>query len=158
MKSFNIFLFCLAMTVLLPLHAVAQEVAKDDSPVMESLDNTPGVTVVQPDALAKRLAKAVPDETETSQPTVSGRTSQKGSVYRIEVYADNSRQAKNNASARRRNIESRFPQYPAVLVFDSPFWRVKVGNFSNRSDAEAAIAEIKEAFPSYAPYLRIVRN
>jgi len=44
------------------------------------------------------------------------------------------------------------------MTFNSPYWRVKVGDFRTRGEAEAAMAEIREAFPSLSSHLRIVRD
>lgn len=130
--------------------------------IVDVLNATEGVKIVQPDGLTERLKKSaiVPADmsTNTKSENAQVNSRNRGGAYRIEVFSDNSRGAKNQANARRRIVQSRFPEYPAVLVFESPFWRVKVGNFSSRSDAEAVMAEIKNALPAYAPYMRVVRN
>ncbi|MBO5052626.1 MAG: SPOR domain-containing protein [Muribaculaceae bacterium] len=59
---------------------------------------------------------------------------------------------------RRSKIASRLPQYPAYLVFESPYWRVRVGDFTTRTEAESAMAEIRRAFPSFSSDLRIVKS
>ena len=134
--------------------------------IVTVLNSTQGVTITQPEELTRRLERiARPENTHVQGHTLespdgrihNGERKSKG-VYRIEVFSDNSSQAKSHATARRRNIQSRFPQYPSSLVFESPFWRVNVGAFSSRSEAEAVMAEIGNVFPAYAPYLRIVRN
>ena len=136
---------------------------RDTLSIVVRLNETEGVKIVQPEALTKRLEKvdavAAHESNAGSNVSQSGRTSstQQG-TFRVEVYSDNTRNAKTNAMARRRNVSQRFAKYNTQLVFDSPFWRVKVGPFNNRADAEAAMAEIRNAFPGYAPYLRIVRN
>lgn len=135
-----------------------QDISNEQVSIVEILENTPGVKITQPEALSRRLVKAVPDVAGDEGHDNTSRTPAKSAMYRVEVFADNTKDAKNRATTRRRNIQARLPQYNSQLVFDSPFWRVKVGPFSSRSDAEAAMAEIRAAFPAYAPYLRIVRN
>ncbi len=46
----------------------------------------------------------------------------------------------------------------SYIMFNSPYWRVKVGDFRTRAEAEAAMAELRHAFPSMAAYMRIVRD
>lgn len=140
--------------------AFAQNASTEEFSIVTKLDSTEGVKIEQPEALTKRLVKITVDPADAASRTENQltRRESKPAVYRIEVFSDNTNQAKTHATARRRNMQNRFPQYPSTLEFESPFWRVKVGSFSNRSDAEAALAEIRNAFPSYAPYLRIVRN
>lgn len=132
-----------------------------DSSIVAKLNATPGVTVNQPDALTKRLEKVAANTESAAQetsPAVSQTQSGRTGTFRVEVYSDNTRNAKANATARRNAVKSRFPRFNVALVFESPFWRVKVGPYSNRSDAEATLAEIRNTFPAYAPFLRIVRN
>lgn len=146
------------ISILLFLLATIRVSAQTQS-IVEKLDSTPGVTIVQPDELKARLAKITAtsaDEVQSSTTTTPAYT--RTAYYRVEVFSDNSRNAKNLAMAKRRNMQTRFPQYPSSLSFDSPFWRVHVGEFRSRSDAESAMAEIRQAFPSYAAYLRIVRQ
>lgn len=128
--------------------------------IVDSLNATEGVTIVQPERLRLRMVRSTTPEISEEQglEDLSRHQVAKTVTYSVEVYADNSRQAEAQATVRRRSIEQRFPHYPAALEYKSPFWRVKVGHFTGRSDAEEAMAEIRKAFPSYAPYLRVVRN
>jgi hypothetical protein len=54
--------------------------------------------------------------------------------------------------------ENRFPEYRAYVSFNSPYWRVTVGDFKSRGQAEAAMADFKQAFPSQAAHMRIIRS
>ncbi len=158
MKQFFISFLMVLAALLLCLKVSAIE---PGGSIVSRLDSTPGVTVVMPDALASRLTKstAVPASAASAANTpTASRTATSRGVFRVEVFADNSRQAKAQATAKRRSVQGRFPQYPVSLAFESPFWRVRVGEFRSRSDAEAAMAEIRQAFPSYTPYLRIVNK
>lgn len=79
--------------------------------------------------------------------------------YRVQVFDDNNvRTAKSQAQERKHMIESRFPEFTAYVSFNSPYWRVKVGDFRTRSEAEAAMGAIRSAFPSIGSQLRVVRD
>lgn len=79
--------------------------------------------------------------------------------YRVQVFDDNNvRTAKAQAQERKALIESRFPEFHGYVTFDSPYWRVKVGDFRTRSEAEAAMAKIRATFPAIASQLRVVRD
>jgi len=41
-----------------------------------------------------------------------------------------------------------FPEIPAKLIFSSPQWKVQVGNFKTRLEADRALVEIKQSFSS----------
>ena len=157
MKHIIYIILSILLFLLCAVHVSAQSEATPS--IVEKLDSTPGVTIVQPEGLKARLAKstATPAAEAAAAETVAP-VYTRTAYYRVEVYSDNSRNAKNRATAKRRNMQTRFPQYPSMLSFDSPFWRVHVGEFRSRSDAESAMAEIRRAFPSYGPYLRIVRR
>ena len=125
--------------------------------VADALNTTGSISVIQPAALNNRLKivhaeVAETDVNESSAPKVRA-------GYRVQVFDDNNvRSAKQDAQARKQQIESHFPDYPVYVTFNSPYWRVKVGDFKNRGEAEAAMAEIRHAFPAMAKSLRIVRD
>lgn len=147
----------LAASVILPFTLYAGE------PTIADHMNAEGtVTVVQPEGLNARLVRVVPAEPEETvaedeQPAVAAPKVKAG--YRVQVFDDNNvRTAKQEAQSRKQMIESRFPLLTAYVSFNSPYWRVKVGDFTTRSEAEAAMAEMRQAFPSMAKSLRIVRD
>jgi len=43
-----------------------------------------------------------------------------------------------------------------VVLFDSPFWRLRVGNFATREEAEEVMEELKKTFPSFGKEMYIV--
>ncbi len=125
------------------------------------------VRVILPDALLARLHEAPADEqqaeekdetaTPAAKPAAVRGTTRPG--YRIQVFDDNNaRTAKREAQSRKSRMESRFPEYRAYISFNSPYWRLKVGDFTSRSEAEAAMAAIRQAFPDMAGQLRVVRD
>ena len=147
---------CFDVTSQTPVESPAETPA-DVPHILTALDSTPGVTIIVPEGLAPRLERTSAEAAAKAEAATSVRP-QRQLYYRVEVFADNGRNAKAQAGAKRRNMQSRFPQYPSSLAFDAPFWRVRVGEFRSRGDAESALVEIRNAFPSYSPYLRIVRD
>jgi hypothetical protein len=47
----------------------------------------------------------------------------------------------------RDEVSVEFPEYEPKIVFDSPTYRVHVGRFSNRLDAEKKFLEVRRKFP-----------
>lgn len=129
----------------------AQESAKV---ISDYIENTSGgkVKITQPEALRARLMpKLVTEEAETAEEVT------KAVGYRIQVFSDNNqRTAKAQAQARERNIATQFPELNVYLLYKSPSWRVRVGDFKTRSEAEQVMHEIKEAFPAYAGEVTVV--
>ncbi len=118
-------------------------------------------TVTQPDALLQRLMPAEgtdveeeKEKTETARPT-SGRMA----GYRVQVFSDNNaRTAKAEANSKQRRISSKFPQFQTYVMYTSPYWRLKVGDFRTQQEANAAADELRKAFPAYSKEIRVVRD
>lgn len=128
--------------------------------IADVLNNQGVISVIQPQALNQRLVASVTvspsDESEPSSEVVAPKVR---AGYRVQVFDDNNvRSAQRDAQSWKKQIESHFPEYPVYVTFSSPYWRVKVGDFKTRGEAEAAMGEIKHAFPAMAKSLRIVRD
>lgn len=120
--------------------------------------NSGTVIVSQPEALNARLQRHAENAYEDDNAAVA-QSHKVRAGYRVQVFDDNNvRTAKQEAQNRKHQLETRFPELTAYVSFNSPYWRVKVGDFKSRSEAEAAMAEIRHAFPSMAKSLRIVRD
>ena len=73
-----------------------------------------------------------------------------GSGYRVQVFSSNAQQtAKNEAFKIEKEIRDLFPEYPVYVNYTSPFWKVRVGNFSSYSQAQVLRNEIVKAFPHF---------
>lgn len=128
--------------------------------IVDTIAASGNIVIDQPEALARLLVyrPVIVTETEAeaseqhNHPVV--RTG-----YRVQVFDDNNpRTARRNAEAANQRIASQFPHLRSYMSFNSPYWRVKVGDFRSRAEAEATMAEIRQAFPSLSPYLRVVRD
>jgi hypothetical protein len=150
-------------TLLLCSAAVAMAVEPGDTipNISKALNDSGRVKIVQPTELTKRLDRVEEDQannqdSENQQNAVQTRSK---SGYRVEVYADNKVQtAKAQAASKKRLLQARLPQYRVYLVFEAPYWRVRLGDFTNRSAADAAMAEVRKAFPAFSTDLRVVRS
>lgn len=128
----------------------------DSIDIVRELNSTGRINITQPDGIRLRDTSTDNDENADNSGVSRPRS---GTGYRVEVFADNNvRTAKSRATAKQRNIKARLPQYRVYLTFRSPYWRVRVGDFRTRGEAEGAMAEIRRLFPSYSSDLRIVRD
>ncbi len=113
----------------------------------------------QPEQLTRRLFPVIGvEETELKeeiQRPVNGRMA----GFRVQVFSDNNaRTAKNEARSKQRTISSRFPQYQTYVMYTSPYWRLKVGDFRTQQEANNAADELRKAFPAYSKEIRVVRD
>ncbi|MDX9932949.1 MAG: SPOR domain-containing protein [Bacteroidales bacterium] len=67
--------------------------------------------------------------------------------YRIQIYFESGNYSKNKAFGEKGKFMSRFPEIKAYVVFQEPYYKVRVGNFRNKLDAEAFKQRIKEQWP-----------
>ncbi|MDE7148324.1 MAG: SPOR domain-containing protein, partial [Duncaniella sp.] len=148
--------------ILLPLVALlTAKAAVAETEIVTIVDHiTSGTSNVinQPEELLKRLlpVEGVEEESkeEIARP-VNGRMA----GFRVQVFSDNNaRNAKNEARSKQRIISSRFPQYQTYVMYTSPYWRLKVGDFRTQQEANAAADELRRAFPAYSKEIRVVRD
>jgi len=89
------------------------------------------------DILVKKQAQ-INEET-----TKEGRKTAKG--YRLLVINTNKR---DEAIAAKTKVYTYFPDLKAYLIYQSPYFKVKVGNFKDRKDADDFRKELNTLFPA----------
>lgn len=130
-----------------------------DGSIVEHIEETGNVAVNMPSVLQERVGyvKTVEEKVE-EKPAVASPSGKMGG-YRIQVFSDNNaRTAKAEARSRARNVSAKFPEYATYVVFSSPYWRLRVGNFRTQEEANNAAHMLKEAFPAYRREIRVVRD
>ena len=125
-------LFFLALVISLP--GIAQ-VDTTENPV----DSNSVIIHKDPrlDLLIKKQAQV---NEETSR---EGRRTDKG--YRLMIISTNNR---DEAIAAKTKIYTYFPELKAYLWHQSPYYKVKAGNFKDRKDAEAYQKRLNTYFPN----------
>ena len=64
--------------------------------------------------------------------------------YRVQVYAgNNSRRARNEASAVSEKVKENFPEMPVYTFFQPPRWLCRVGDFKSIEEAHVAMRQLK---------------
>lgn len=152
----------------------------DDVNIVDYINSDSCMIIDQPDALMKRIVhkhrqpdvvavtseKSIKSPKEESSDSASDENTvapttgtTKSAGYRVQVFSDNNvRTAKGEARTKAQAISERFPHYRTYVVYQSPYWRLKVGDFPTMTEAETAADEIKKAFPTYAREVRIVKD
>jgi len=81
------------------------------------------------------------------------------SGYRVQVYMENSqKQSKAGAFEREKRIREKFPELATYVTFNSPFWRLRVGDFRTHTDAMVLLKSLKTEFPDMSADMSIVRD
>lgn len=67
-----------------------------------------------------------------------------GERHKIQVfYGDN-----KAASDMLQQVRSKYPDYPSNIYYETPNYKVWIGNFRNRLEADRALLKIKADYPS----------
>jgi hypothetical protein len=88
------------------------------------------------DLLVKKQAQVNEETTRESRRTDKG--------YRLMIISTNSR---DEAMAAKTKVYTYFPELKAYLWHQSPYYKVKAGNFKDRKDAEAYQKRMNTYFP-----------
>lgn len=77
--------------------------------------------------------------------------------FKIQAFSgNNQRTSKNEAHQKQQLINNAYPEHETVVLFDSPFWRLRVGNFETRNEAEEMLKEMVKSFPSFGKEMYVV--
>lgn len=154
-KKLIVFLF--AFSLFFPVIS-AQSSTKDG--IVDHIIASGKNTITQPDAIYKYLEKKI-TESDMSEDDITKLSPGTGKIggYRVQVFSDNnSKTAKNEARAKSRTVGDYFPKYRTYVFYNSPYWRVRVGDFKTYKEAEEAMEEISNAFPAMSKEIRIVKD
>ncbi|MDE6309281.1 MAG: SPOR domain-containing protein, partial [Muribaculaceae bacterium] len=113
------------------------------------------ISVELPQSLYDRLQPVeTPADAKEAQPSSVGRMA----GYRVQAFSGNSANAKREGQTRENQIRNFFPEYRCNLVYNAPYWRLRVGDFRTRAEAEEAAATMKRAFPAFKREITVVRD
>ncbi len=120
------------------LLVVANSFAQTDTTIKRFADSNSVIVHKDP-----RLDLLVKKQAEINEITgKDARKTDKG--YRILIISTNSR---NEAITAKSKVYTYFPELKAYLWYQSPYFRVKAGNFLERKDAEAYQKRLNVYFP-----------
>ena len=138
---------------------IATSSEPSDTTITAQINRSGVISVSHPEALEVRLRKVtVADGDSVNQEVKTGRVKKMGG-YRVQIYSDNNaRTAKNQARVRERAISQSFPELSTYVMFDSPYWRLRVGDCRTREEAEELSVELQKAFPAYRGDIMVVRD
>jgi hypothetical protein len=79
------------------------------------------------------------------------------SGYRIQVFmGNNPGAARSEANSRQSSIKDAFPDLGAYLTYDAPNWKLVVGDFITREEANVVKQQLQREFPHFGKELYIV--
>lgn len=124
-------------SVILTLLTIVAFAQKDTTAPKPADSNT---VIIHKDPRLDLLVKKQADINEIT--SREGRRTDKG--FRLMIISTNSR---DEAIAAKTKVYTYFPELKAYLWYQSPYFRVKAGNFKDRKDAEAYQRRMNAYFP-----------
>lgn len=67
--------------------------------------------------------------------------------FRIQVFSDAGQNSRIRAMKFKAKFKKKYKDIKAYVVFDAPNYKVEIGNFLSRLDAERCLHQIKHQFP-----------
>lgn len=120
--------------------------------IVEYIERNSNVKVNQSTAIDNLINKYLNEEDEDYE------TSEQFG-YRVQVFSSNNqRVGKKESEIVRNKLRTAFPSVGVYRMFRSPFWKVRVGSFNSRKDAEAFCNRIKRKFPELSRTSYVVRE
>ena len=106
---------------------------------------------VQQSAAIDRVMMDLINGTEREQVQVQG--------FRVQIYSSNNQQnAKTEAYQMEKRIQESEITVDTYVIFNPPFWKVRLGDFRTQEDAALLKAELVAAFPDIAGDIYVVRD
>jgi hypothetical protein len=138
----------MAMFSLFCFNATAQNVSIIDE--LAQSDSTTGasVTVLQNEQITCLLRKKMAASTERNALT-------KG--YCVQVFSENSQNAKESALAIEKKIRAKFPDEVVRTERISPFWKVRIGKFAASDEANPLKELLLKEFPELKGSVYVVK-
>lgn len=67
-------------------------------------------------------------------------------TWRVQIYFGIGRESRFRAQNIKENFEKNHPDIPTYLIFEEPYFKVKVGNFDTKLDAERLKNQLSEDY------------
>lgn len=67
--------------------------------------------------------------------------------YRVQIFFDSGNLSKRNATRARQDFIKRFPDVEAYIAFREPYYRVRVGDFRTKLEADGFRKRISKLYP-----------
>jgi len=77
--------------------------------------------------------------------------------FRVQVFFDSGNNSKRAAQTAREKFMEGYPEVGAYLTFNSPYYRVRVGDFRTKLEAEGFLFQLATAYPNAFTVLDRIR-
>ena len=144
------------LLALLALAAPALRAQNPEEEVSSEIEHTGTEVQLDSTLLGRDIFSTLPEQVVVRQSPavrsalnrqVAGNASKMYNGFRIRLYFASSRTAREESASVIRRFNEMYPNIQAYRTFASPNFKVTVGNFRTRLEAEALLQELKGSFP-----------
>lgn len=89
-----------------------------------------------------------PEIKEAFNRQVVANASKRVVVYRIRIYNDNKQNARSASESAMNRFKAMYPGVAAYRSYVNPFFKVTVGNFHSRPEADRMLQQLRGSFPT----------
>lgn len=83
----------------------------------------------------------------------------KSQGYRVQVFSgNNQRSSKDEAFRKEKEVKEHFPEVQTYVTYNTPFWRLRVGDFGSQEQAYYLLRQLSDAFPKFSKEMYIVKE
>ncbi len=155
MKTVILAIFSLYCTVIFANPTDSIIVKKSKSDTVETIFKNLAKPDSQTNAVVTVYVKPIMQKAIEAQQTSTIGDSQKG--FRVQLFSSNNAQnARTEAFNVEKAITQKLPNLPVYVTYTSPFWKVRVGNCINNTEAQILRQYLIENFPEFQTETYIV--
>lgn len=132
--------FVFLLVLCFSLSASAQSVEQVRRSLLNATESGGSVVVVEGDGVRDAVMAV---EAQRRSKEVSG--------FRIVIYSDNGQYAGDNAETVLKEFKTLYPRINAYLVYESPYFKVSVGDCLSMEEAQILMAKIVANYPKAFP-------
>ena len=89
-----------------------------------------------------------PEIKEAFNRQVAANASKRVVVYRIRIYNENKQNARSASESAMNRFKAMYPGVAAYRSYVNPFFKVTVGNFHSRPEADRMLQQLRGSFPT----------
>ncbi len=78
--------------------------------------------------------------------------------YRIIYFNSNAPKAKSIIYARQETLRKLAPEHPTYIHFNAPFWRLQLGDFQTKEEAQEVLKELRKILPNWHKEAYIIKD
>ncbi|MGM0496908.1 MAG: SPOR domain-containing protein [Bacteroidota bacterium] len=139
-KKISLILFLLSVIVSGKIHAQADSIASTSKDIFSRIErNSEGkIQFSQSDSLKNLVLKHIAKN--RNQDGIQG--------YRIRIFSDVGRNARSNSEEVKTEFYEEYSDIPVYRKYDSPYFKVYVGDYRTKMEALKCLKKIKDNYPS----------